>query len=56
MALLLLLVLVAVVLGLIGAVAEGLGYLLITGIVVLVAAMAVTAVSWSQRSRHRPSR
>ncbi|NGO14202.1 hypothetical protein G5C60_43070 [Streptomyces sp. HC44] len=56
MALLLFLVLVAVVLGIIGAVAEGLGYLLIIGIVVLVAALAVTAVRWSQRSRHHPIR
>ncbi|GAA2646874.1 hypothetical protein [Streptomyces vastus] len=56
MALLLLLVLVAVVLGLIGAVAEGLGYLLIIGIVVLVAALSLTAVRWSQRSHHRPIR
>ncbi|MFE9651331.1 hypothetical protein ACFYO0_46130 [Streptomyces sp. NPDC006365] len=56
MALLLLLVLVAVVLGLIGAVAEGLGYLLIIGILVLVAALALTAVRWSERSRHRPIR
>ncbi|EDY56323.1 predicted protein [Streptomyces sviceus ATCC 29083] len=56
MALLLFLVLVAVVLGIIGVAADGLGYLLIIGIVVFVAALAVTAVRWSQRSRRRPIR
>lgn len=56
MALLLLLVLVAVVLGIIGVVAEGLGYLLIIGIVVLVAALALITVRWSHRSGRRPIR
>ncbi|GHD33120.1 hypothetical protein GCM10010313_78300 [Streptomyces violarus] len=50
MALLLLLVLVAVMLGIIGVVAEGLGYLLIIGIMILVAALALIAVRWSQRT------
>ncbi|MFI8193900.1 hypothetical protein ACIF8T_34950 [Streptomyces sp. NPDC085946] len=44
MAIFLFLVLVAVVLGIIGAMAEGLGYLLIIGIAVFVAAVAVAAV------------
>ncbi|MBT2508480.1 hypothetical protein J7I98_21840 [Streptomyces sp. ISL-98] len=56
MTLFLLLVLVAVVLGIIGAVAEGLGYLLIIGIVLLVADLAFIAVRWSQRSDRRPIR
>ncbi|MGW0916360.1 hypothetical protein ACWD1Z_32200 [Streptomyces sp. NPDC002784] len=56
MALLLFLLLVAVVLGIIGVAAEGLGYLLIIGIVVLVAALGITAVRWSQRAGHRPIR
>jgi hypothetical protein len=56
MTLLLLLVLVAVVLGIIGVAAEGLGYLLIIGIVLLVAALALIAVRWSQRTGRRPIR
>lgn len=56
MALLLLLVLVAVVLGIIGVAAEGLGYMLIIGIVILVAALALIAVRWSQRTGRRPVR
>ncbi|WP_187145224.1 MULTISPECIES: hypothetical protein [Streptomyces] len=56
MALFLFLVLVAVVLGIIGVAVEGLGYLLIIGIVVLVAAVAFIAVRWSQRSGRRPIR
>ena len=56
MALLLFLVLVAVVLGIIGVAADGLGYLLIIGIVVFVAALVLTAVRWSRRSRRRPIR
>lgn len=53
MAILLLIVLLAVVLGIIGVVAEGLGYLLIIGIVVLVAALSLIAVRWSQRTGRR---
>ncbi|MBO8203226.1 hypothetical protein JW613_33840 [Streptomyces smyrnaeus] len=56
MVLFLLLVLVAVTLGIIGAVAEGLGYLLFVGIAVLVAALAFIAVRWSRRSDRRPIR
>jgi nitrogen fixation-related uncharacterized protein len=56
MAFLLLLVLVAVVLGIIGVAAEGLGYLLIIGIAILVAALALIAVRWSQRTGRRPIR
>ncbi len=56
MALFLFLVLVAVVLGIVGLVVEGLGYLLIIGIVVLVAAVAFIAVRWSRRSGRRPIR
>jgi hypothetical protein len=53
MALFLFLLLVAIVLGLIGAVAEGLFYLLIIGIVVLVADLVLFGVRWSRRSRRR---
>lgn len=56
MALLLFLVLVAVVLGIIGVAADGLGYLLVVGVVVLVAALVLTAVRWSRRAHHRPIR
>ncbi|MCW8098410.1 hypothetical protein [Streptomyces tauricus] len=56
MALFLFLILVALVLGIIGVAAEGLGYLLVIGIAVLVAALALTAVRWSRRSSHRPIR
>ncbi|MEV7884004.1 hypothetical protein ACWD3I_10850 [Streptomyces sp. NPDC002817] len=48
--------LVAVILGIIGATAEGLGYLLIIGIVVLVADVTVVAVRVSRRARRRPVR
>jgi hypothetical protein len=56
MPLFLLLALVAVVLGIIGAVAEGLGYLLIIGIVLLGADLAFIAVRWSRRSGRHPLR
>ncbi|MFJ3415331.1 hypothetical protein ACIPN8_03230 [Streptomyces sp. NPDC086082] len=55
MVLFLLLVLVAVVLGIIGVTANGLGYLLAIGIVVLLADLAFAAVRLSRRSR-RPLR
>ena len=55
MALFLFLLLVAVVLGLVGAVAQGLSYLLAIGIVLLVADLAYAAVQWSRRSQ-RPVR
>lgn len=56
MALFLFLALVAVVLGIIGAVAEGLGYLLIIGIAVLVIDLTIIAVRWSRRTGRRPHR
>jgi membrane protein implicated in regulation of membrane protease activity len=56
MALFLFLILVAVVLGIIGAVVEGLFYLLIIGIVLLVAALAFIGVRWSRRSGRRTIR
>ncbi|RPF36429.1 hypothetical protein [Streptomyces sp. TLI_185] len=56
MAYFLLFLLVAVVLGIIGVTAEGLGYLLIVGIVVLVADVTVAAVRLSRRARRPPLR
>jgi hypothetical protein len=56
MAVFLLLVLVAVVLGIIAVAAEGLGYLLVIGIVLLVADVAFFAVRVSRRARRRPVR
>ncbi|WP_179166554.1 hypothetical protein [Streptomyces sp. CB03238] len=56
MALFLLLIIVAIILGLIGVVAEGLMYLLIIGIVVLVIDLIFFGVRWSRRSRSRPLR
>ncbi|MFC5802190.1 hypothetical protein [Streptomyces formicae] len=56
MALFLFLVLVAVVLGIIGVAAEGLFYLLIIGIVLLVVTVASFGVHWSRRSARRPLR
>ncbi|MGI5397969.1 hypothetical protein ACQEVG_00565 [Streptomyces sp. CA-135486] len=56
MAIFLFLLLVAVILGLIGAVAEGLFYLLIIGIVLVVADVIFGAARWSQRSHRRPLR
>ncbi|MEV3989875.1 hypothetical protein AB0J57_13325 [Streptomyces sp. NPDC049837] len=56
MALFLFLIIVAIILGLIGVVAEGLMYLLIIGIVVLVIDVIFFAVRWSRRSRNRPLR
>ncbi|MBC2905355.1 hypothetical protein [Streptomyces cupreus] len=52
----LLLVLVAVVLGLIGAAADDLGYLLAIGIVLFVADVAFFAMRLSRRARRRPVR
>lgn len=52
----LLLVLVAVVLGIIGATADGLGYLLAIGVVLFVADMAFFGVMTSRRVRRRPVR
>ncbi|MFE7816202.1 hypothetical protein ACFU5P_30610 [Streptomyces sp. NPDC057433] len=53
MALLLFLILVAVVLGIVGAVIEGLLYLLVIGVVVFVCALAYTALRFRRGgSRH----
>jgi predicted ABC-type exoprotein transport system permease subunit len=49
------LVIVAIVLGIIGAVAEGLAYLLVIGIVVLLGALVHLALHW-RRSARRPTR
>ncbi|MFD3580447.1 hypothetical protein [Streptomyces sp. NPDC058644] len=56
MALFLFLILVAIVLGIIGAVAEGLFYLLVIGIVVFVGALTYLAVHLRHSSRRRPLR
>ncbi|MFD7004372.1 hypothetical protein ACFWA5_51345 [Streptomyces mirabilis] len=56
MVLFLLLALVAVVLGIIGVAAESLGYLLIIGIVLLAADVAIAYVRWSRRAGRRPIR
>ncbi|MFD3939740.1 hypothetical protein ACFWSF_32515 [Streptomyces sp. NPDC058611] len=53
MTLFLLLVIAAIVLGIIGAVAEGLFYLLLIGIVVFVAAMVYLVLHVRHSSRHR---
>jgi hypothetical protein len=55
MTLFLALIIVAVVLGIIGAVAEGLGYLLVIAIVLFMATVAVVAQRWS-RGRGRGKR
>lgn len=52
----LLLLLVAVALGIIGAAADGLGYLLAIGVVLLVADVAFVAVAGFRRVRRRPVR
>ncbi|WTW99455.1 hypothetical protein OG216_41650 [Streptomycetaceae bacterium NBC_01309] len=49
------LVVIAIVLGIIGAVADGLGYLLAIGVVVFVAALVLLAVMW-RRTGRRPVR
>ncbi|MFD4947964.1 hypothetical protein ACFWNT_36990 [Streptomyces sp. NPDC058409] len=51
MTLFLLLVLVAVVLGIIGAVAQGLGYLLAIAIVLFIATVIFAGVRWSRGAR-----
>ncbi|WP_369383139.1 hypothetical protein [Streptomyces sp. cg36] len=56
MAIFLFLILTAIVLGLIGAVADGLGYLLVIGVVVLVADVAFFGTRLSRRSHRRPVR
>jgi hypothetical protein len=56
MALFLFLVIVAIVLGIIGTVVHGLGYLLIIGVALFVADLAFLVVHWSRRARRRPLR
>lgn len=56
MVLFLLLVLVAIVLGIIGVAADGLGYLLAIGIVLLAADVILAAVRLSRRTTQRPLR
>lgn len=56
MVLFLLLLLVAVVLGIIGVAAEGLGFLLAIGIVIFVATVIFFTVRVSRRARRRPLR
>jgi hypothetical protein len=56
MVLFLLLVLVAVILGIIGAAASGLGYLLAIGIAVLVLDVVIAGVRLSRRAKRRPLR
>jgi hypothetical protein len=55
MAIFLFLLIVAIILGLIGAVANGLLYLLIIGIVVLIADLIYAAMRW-RRAGRRPTR
>ncbi|NWF25524.1 hypothetical protein HW130_04475 [Streptomyces sp. PKU-EA00015] len=55
MTLFLALVIAAIVLGIVGAVAEGLLYLLVIGIVVFVGALVHLALHW-RRSARRPTR
>ncbi|MEZ0067147.1 hypothetical protein ABIA32_003160 [Streptacidiphilus sp. MAP12-20] len=56
MALFLLVVILAIVLGIIGAVAKGLVFLLVIGCVLLVADLAFAGVRWSGRRARRPQR
>ncbi|WP_407700138.1 hypothetical protein [Streptomyces liliifuscus] len=56
MVLFLLVVLAAVVLGIIGVAADGLGYLLVIGIMLLATDVIIAAVVWSRRARRRPVR
>jgi hypothetical protein len=56
MALFLFLILVAIVLGLIGAVSNGLFYLLIIGVVVLAADLLLFGLRWSRRSHRHLAR
>lgn len=50
------LILVAIILGLIGAVAKGLLYLLVIGVLVFVAALALAALRIRRGTRRRPVR
>jgi hypothetical protein len=55
-ALFLLLVIVAIVLGIVGVVTKGLFYLLIVGIVVFLGALLLAALRMRRRSGRRPAR
>lgn len=52
----LLLVIAAIVLGIVGAVAKGLLYLLVIGAVLLVADLVYGGLRWSRRTARRPHR
>ncbi|MEY9964725.1 hypothetical protein ABIA33_002767 [Streptacidiphilus sp. MAP12-16] len=56
MALVLFLVIIAIVLGIIGAVANGLGYLLVIGVLLFAADLVYVGVRWSRRAWRRPVR
>jgi hypothetical protein len=56
MAFFLLVILVAVVLGIIGAAADGLAYLLVIGVVIFVADLLFFGTRLSRRARRRPLR
>ena len=56
MVLFLLVVIAAVVLGIIGAVAKGLLYLLVIGVVLLVVDLIYGGMRWSRRTTRRPKR
>ena len=56
LALFLLLVIVAIVLGIVGVVVKGLVYLLIIGIVVFLGALVLGALRMRARPRRRPAR
>ncbi len=55
-ALFLLLVIAAIILGIVGVAAKGLLYLLIIGIVVFLAALTLAALRIRRQSRRRPAR
>ncbi|SOB81364.1 hypothetical protein [Streptomyces sp. 1331.2] len=56
MVLILALVIVAIVLGIIGAVAHGWVFLLVIAIILFVADMAYAGIRWSRRSGRHPTR
>ncbi len=56
MVLFLLVMIVAIVLGIIGAVAKGLLYLLVIGAVLLVADLVYVGLRWSRRTSRHPQR
>jgi hypothetical protein len=56
MVLFLLVLLAAVTLGIVGTTAGGLGYLLVIGVVLVIADVAYLAARWSRRPGRRPIR